>query len=111
MDLQKFQLNMRVTAEELRRRLRDWRPDLLVEDINKIPFYTPLYAGGVPVVAVVPHLFGATAFLEASLPVAACGSLGRTVGRLGRSLASPPSASGTAIRPPPTPRRSPPASR
>lgn len=40
------------------------RYDLLVEDINKIPFYSPLFAGKVPVVAVVPHLFGTTVYRE-----------------------------------------------
>jgi glycosyltransferase involved in cell wall biosynthesis len=40
------------------------RYDLLVEDINKIPFYSPLFAGRVPVVAVVPHLFGTTVYRE-----------------------------------------------
>lgn len=40
--------------------------DLIVEDINKIPFYTPLYAKGVPVLAVVPHLFGTTVYREAN---------------------------------------------
>lgn len=44
--------------------LRRSRYDLLVEDINKIPFFTPLYANGVPVLAVVPHLFGRTVFRE-----------------------------------------------
>jgi glycosyltransferase involved in cell wall biosynthesis len=44
--------------------------DVLVEDINKIPLYTPWW-GSVPVVAVVPHLFGATAFQELPFPVAA----------------------------------------
>jgi glycosyltransferase involved in cell wall biosynthesis len=38
--------------------------DLIVEDINKIPFYTPLYAAGTPVLAVVPHLFGTTVYRE-----------------------------------------------
>jgi len=38
--------------------------DLLVEDINKIPFYTPLYKGKVPLVAIVPHLFGTTVYRE-----------------------------------------------
>ena len=37
--------------------------DLVVEDINKIPFLLPLYTH-VPVVAVVPHLFGTTVFRE-----------------------------------------------
>ena len=50
----------------VRSRLRARPYDLLVEDINKIPFYTPLYAGDVPVLAVVPHLFGATVFREAN---------------------------------------------
>ncbi len=40
--------------------------DLLVEDINKIPFYTPLYRGRTPLVAVVPHLFGTTVYREAN---------------------------------------------
>jgi len=44
--------------------LRANRYDLLVEDINKIPFYTPLYNHDVPVLAVVPHLFGTTVFRE-----------------------------------------------
>jgi glycosyltransferase involved in cell wall biosynthesis len=46
------------------------RPDILVEDINKLPLF--LTAGTrVPFCAIVPHLFGATAFAEASWPVAA----------------------------------------
>ena len=44
--------------------------DLVVEDINKLPLYTPWWVGR-PVVALVPHLFGTTAFQEASWPVAA----------------------------------------
>ena len=40
------------------------RYDLLVEDINKIPFYTPLYHRDVPLLAIVPHLFGSTVFRE-----------------------------------------------
>jgi glycosyltransferase involved in cell wall biosynthesis len=54
----------------VRRRLRQERWDLLVEDINKIPFYTPLYAGDVPVLAIVPHLFGRTVYRETN-PLAA----------------------------------------
>lgn len=46
--------------------LRRQHYDLLVEDINKIPFYTPLYRRGVPVLAMVPHLFGSTVFREAN---------------------------------------------
>lgn len=44
--------------------------DLGVEDINKIPLYSPLWVR-MPVVALIPHLFGATAFAVASAPYAA----------------------------------------
>ncbi len=48
---------------------QSWRPDVLVEDINKVPLYTPRW-GNVPVVALVPHLFGPTAFRELAIPLA-----------------------------------------
>jgi glycosyltransferase involved in cell wall biosynthesis len=54
----------------VKRRLAAKDYDLIVEDINKIPFYTPLYAGGVPVLAVIPHLFGKTVYREANPLVA-----------------------------------------
>ncbi|MBM3907414.1 MAG: glycosyltransferase family 4 protein [Gemmatimonadetes bacterium] len=44
--------------------------DVLVEDINKMPLYTPLW-GARRVVACVPHLFGGTAFQELPAPLAA----------------------------------------
>lgn len=44
--------------------------DVLVEDINKMPLFTPLW-GAHHVVACVPHLFGGTAFQELSPPLAA----------------------------------------
>lgn len=44
--------------------------DVLVEDINKMPLFTPLW-GARHVVACVPHLFGGTAFQELSPPLAA----------------------------------------
>lgn len=44
--------------------------DLIVEDINKVPLFTPRW-GTTPVVGVVPHLFGGTAFQELPPPVAA----------------------------------------
>ncbi len=50
--------------------LRGRRFDLLVEDINKIPLYTPRWSS-TPVVAVVPHLFGGTVFQELPIPLAA----------------------------------------
>jgi glycosyltransferase involved in cell wall biosynthesis len=48
----------------VRRALAAERPDVLVEDINKLPLYTAQLTG-VPHCALVPHLFGATAFREA----------------------------------------------
>ena len=53
----------------LRRELATPAPDLVVEDINKVPCYTPWHTRA-PVRAIVPHLFGAAAFHEAPLPVA-----------------------------------------
>lgn len=50
-----------------------WRADafdLIVEDLNKVPVFMPLFTE-TPVILLVHHLFGATAFREASLPVAA----------------------------------------
>lgn len=52
-----------------RRHLRPRKPDVIVEDLNKVPLFTPRW-GDVPVVGLVHHLFGATAFREASFPVA-----------------------------------------
>lgn len=44
-------------------------PALVVEDINKVPCFTPWWTQS-PVAVIVPHLFGSTAFQEAALPVA-----------------------------------------
>jgi len=44
--------------------------DVVVEDINKLPLFLPSLTP-LPFVAIVPHLFGTTAFQEASWPVAA----------------------------------------
>ena len=44
-------------------------PALLIEDLNKLPFYGALYAR-LPILAIVHHLFGATAFRQVNLPVA-----------------------------------------
>ncbi len=44
-------------------------PDVVVEDVNKIPLYLPVVWGG-PFVLLVPHLFGTTAFREVAWPVA-----------------------------------------
>lgn len=53
-----------------RRHLADRGFDVIVEDLNKIPVFTPTW-GRAPTVLLVHHLFGATAFQEASPPVAA----------------------------------------
>ena len=45
--------------------------DVIVEDINKAPLYTPKWGAKAPVVACVPHLFGATVFQELPWPLAA----------------------------------------
>ncbi len=50
-------------ARAARAFLRDHPADLVIEDINKIPFFMPLYTRR-PVMAVVPHLFGTTVFRE-----------------------------------------------
>jgi glycosyltransferase involved in cell wall biosynthesis len=52
-------------AQLYRQKLLGERFDLVLEDINKVPFFTPCYVRA-PVLAVVPHLFGATVFREAS---------------------------------------------
>ena len=52
------------------RNLRANNYDVVIEDLNKVPLYTPLW--GVPkLVALVHHLFGATVFREAPAPLAA----------------------------------------
>lgn len=54
----------------IRRALKAETPDVLVEDINKLPLFL---AGmtDVPICVLVPHLFGRTAFQEAPWPMAA----------------------------------------
>lgn len=54
----------------VRRALRATPFDVVVEDINKVPLYLPTLTR-LPFVAIVPHLFGTTAFVEASAPIAA----------------------------------------
>jgi glycosyltransferase involved in cell wall biosynthesis len=44
--------------------------DVVIEDLNKIPLYTPLWETR-KLVALVHHLFGGTAFREAAAPLAA----------------------------------------
>jgi glycosyltransferase involved in cell wall biosynthesis len=54
----------------VRRAIRQEAPDIVVDDINKLPLYTPTLTDR-PVYALVPHLFGTTAFDEVSWPMAA----------------------------------------
>jgi glycosyltransferase involved in cell wall biosynthesis len=69
-----------------RRELRGRGFDLLVEDINKAPLYTPFWGPERPV-AVVPHLFGSTAFEELAAPLAAAVWLAeRPLGRFYRHV-------------------------
>lgn len=57
-------------APFLVKRLFDELPfDLIVEDINKIPFYLPLWYG-TPHLAVIPHLFGKNIYQETNAVVA-----------------------------------------
>jgi len=55
-----------VTARETRAS----RFDVVVECLNKVPYYSPLYARA-PVLALCHHLFGEVAFQQVSWPVAA----------------------------------------
>lgn len=54
----------------VRRVLREGGHDVVVEDVNKLPLFLPTLTR-LPFVAIVPHLFGTTAFTEASWPLAA----------------------------------------
>ncbi len=49
-----------------RTELRANRYDLIIEGIDKIPFYLPLFERNIPIMAIVPHLFGSTVFQEVS---------------------------------------------
>lgn len=53
-----------------REHLADTGFDVLVEDINKVPLFTPFWPKA-RVVALIPHLFGLTAFHELPAPLAA----------------------------------------
>ena len=53
----------------VRRALKAETPDVLVEDINKLPLFLSSLTR-VPLYVIVPHLFGDTIFHEASIPTA-----------------------------------------
>ena len=60
--------------------------DVVIEDLNKVPLYTPLW-GVQRLVALVHHLFGSTVFREAPLPLAAAVWLSeRPLGALYRAV-------------------------
>jgi len=56
-------------APYVRKALGHLRFDLVVEDLNKVPVFAPAW-GPAPTLLLVHHLFGPTAFQEASLPLA-----------------------------------------
>ena len=58
-----------VVPDVLRREFSSPRPDLVIEDINKVPCFTPWWTEA-PVAVIVPHLFGTTALRETALPLA-----------------------------------------
>jgi glycosyltransferase involved in cell wall biosynthesis len=69
-------------ARETRR--GDW--DVVVECLNKLPFYAPLHSR-VPVLAIAHHLFGTTAFQQVAWPLAAgVWALERPLARLYRKV-------------------------
>jgi glycosyltransferase involved in cell wall biosynthesis len=59
-----------VAQRYYRRHLAANEYDVVIEDLNKVPLYTPLW-GLRKLVVLVHHLFGGTVFREASPPVAA----------------------------------------
>ncbi|MBD3219337.1 MAG: glycosyltransferase [candidate division Zixibacteria bacterium] len=52
-----------VAPRMVKKELRQNNYDILLEDINKIPFYTPFYVK-IPILAIIPHLFATTVFQE-----------------------------------------------
>jgi glycosyltransferase involved in cell wall biosynthesis len=69
-----------------RRRLAHRDFDVMVEDLNKVPLLAPLWARH-PLALLVHHLFGRTAFQEASVPMAtATWLLERPLGRVYRRV-------------------------
>jgi glycosyltransferase involved in cell wall biosynthesis len=68
------------------RELTDRHFDVVIEDLNKAPLYTPVWVEQ-PVVLLAHHFFGAAAFLSATPPVAALTwLLERTVGMAYREV-------------------------
>lgn len=75
-----------LAAPYYRRHLLPTAPDVVVEDLNKIPLFARRWAGR-PLALLVHHLFGSTAFREAPLPIAAATwLLERPIGRAYRGV-------------------------
>ncbi len=75
-----------VAPRYYRSMLRDRSFDVVVEDLNKVPLFTPFWVRR-PLVLLVHHLFGETAFQEAPWPIAAATwLLERPVGRVYRDV-------------------------
>lgn len=55
-----------VALAACRRWAREGRADVVVENLCKIPLFTPALGGGMPAVVIVHHLFGGTVFQEAN---------------------------------------------
>jgi len=55
----------------VRRAVAAERPDVIVEDVNKLPLFLAGPTRPIPFCILVPHLFGSTAFQEAPAPMAA----------------------------------------
>jgi glycosyltransferase involved in cell wall biosynthesis len=53
-----------------RRHLRRGGFSVIVEDLNKLPFYSPAFQKETPVLVNIPHLFGTTVFSQAAFPLA-----------------------------------------
>ena len=64
-----YDFNLRVPGVLRREFSGERAPDLVVEDINKVPCFCAQWTDA-PVHAIVPHLFGATAFQEANALIA-----------------------------------------
>ncbi|MEA3312185.1 MAG: glycosyltransferase family 4 protein [candidate division WOR-3 bacterium] len=59
--------NFHLYGRPIRNFLRSNDFDVVLDDLNKIPFYTPLWAGKTPVVGIVMHVFRSEIFKEVGL--------------------------------------------
>jgi len=65
----RYLFNFRVPMKYVTR-FRDEKYDIVIDDMNKIPFFTPLYVRN-PLYIITHHLFDKSIFLEAPWPIAA----------------------------------------